>query len=69
MYRRPKFLDALLEIRREMAREANYEVDEFVKQICAGQNDAAADAARDPHSGQASERSTPVLEGHPQTAR
>jgi len=29
MYRRPKFLEKLLEIRREMAREADYDVDLF----------------------------------------
>lgn len=31
MYRRPKFLEALLEIRREMALEADYDVDLFVE--------------------------------------
>ena len=31
MYRRPKFLEALLEIRREMAREADYDVDLFTE--------------------------------------
>ena len=30
MYRRPKFLELLLEIRREMALEADYDVDLFV---------------------------------------
>ena len=30
MYRRPKFLEILLEIRREMALEADYDVDLFV---------------------------------------
>lgn len=29
MYRRPKFLEVLLEIRQEMAREADYDVDLF----------------------------------------
>lgn len=31
MYRRPKFLEALLEIRREMALEADYDVVLFVE--------------------------------------
>ena len=31
MYRRPKFLEKLLEIRREMAHEADYDVDLFVE--------------------------------------
>ena len=31
MYRRPKFLEGLLEIRRQMALEADYDVDLFVE--------------------------------------
>ena len=31
MYRRPKFLELLLEIRNEMAHEADYDVDLFVE--------------------------------------
>lgn len=31
MYRRPKFLEILLEIRREMALEADYDVDLFAE--------------------------------------
>lgn len=31
MYRRPKFLEKLLEIRREMALEADYDVDLFTE--------------------------------------
>ncbi len=33
MYRRPKFLEMLLEIRREMALEADYDVDLFVGRL------------------------------------
>ena len=33
MYRRPKFLETLLEIRREMALEADYDVDLFVGRV------------------------------------
>jgi hypothetical protein len=33
MYRRPKFLELLLEIRREMAHEADYDVDLFVENV------------------------------------
>jgi hypothetical protein len=31
MYRRPKFLEVLLEIRRQMAHEADYDVDLFTE--------------------------------------
>lgn len=31
MYRRPKFLEVLLDIRQEMARQADYDVDLFVE--------------------------------------
>ena len=38
MYRRPKFLEVLLEIRQEMAREADYDVDLFAEMVrCGGQ--------------------------------
>lgn len=33
MYRRPKFLELLLEIREEMAHEADYDVDLFVENV------------------------------------
>ncbi len=36
MYRRPKFLEILLEIRREMALEADYDVDLFAEIARAG---------------------------------
>lgn len=36
MYRRPKFLELLLEIRREMALEADYDLDLFVGRLRAG---------------------------------
>lgn len=36
MYRRPKFLEVLLEIRREMSREADYDVDLFVEMVRSG---------------------------------
>jgi hypothetical protein len=37
MYRRPKFLEILLEIRREMALEADYDIDLFVECARKGQ--------------------------------
>jgi len=37
MYRRPKFLEMLLEIRREMASEADYDIDLFVGRVLSGQ--------------------------------
>lgn len=36
MYRRPKFLEILLEIRQEMSREADYDVDLFAEMIRTG---------------------------------
>lgn len=36
MYRRPKFLEVLLEIRREMALEADYDVDLFAEMTRSG---------------------------------
>ena len=36
MYRRPKFLEALLEIREAMAREADYDVELFAQRVRAG---------------------------------
>jgi hypothetical protein len=36
MYRRPKFLEILLEIRREMANEADYDVDLYAEMVRSG---------------------------------
>jgi hypothetical protein len=36
MYRRPKFLEVLLEIRQEMARAADYDVDLFAEMVRGG---------------------------------
>lgn len=36
MYRRPKFLEVLIEIRQEMAREADYDVDLFAEMVRSG---------------------------------
>jgi len=36
MYRRPKFLEVLLEIRRQMSRDADYDVDLFAEMIRSG---------------------------------
>lgn len=33
MYRRPRFLELLLNIREEMAREADYDIDFFVEMV------------------------------------
>jgi len=33
MYRRPKFLEVLLQIRERMAREADYDVDRFAEMV------------------------------------
>ena len=37
MYRRPKFLEVLIEIRQEMAREADYDVDFFAEIVRSGE--------------------------------
>ena len=36
MYRRPKFLEILLEIRQDMARDADYDVDLFAEMVRSG---------------------------------
>lgn len=36
MYRRPKFLEVLIEIRQEMAREADFDTDLFAEMIRSG---------------------------------
>ena len=36
MYRRPKFLEVLLEVRQEMSREADYDVDLFAEMVRGG---------------------------------
>ena len=41
MYRRPKFLEILLEIRQEMALEADYDVDLFAERVRTGNASAA----------------------------
>jgi hypothetical protein len=37
MYRRPKFLEILDEVRQEMSREADYDVDLFAEMLRAGE--------------------------------
>ena len=36
MYRRPKFLEVLLEIRQSMSREADYDIDLFAEMVRSG---------------------------------
>lgn len=36
MYRRPKFLEVLLEIRQTMSREADYDIDLFAEMVRSG---------------------------------
>jgi len=40
MYRRPKFLEVLLDIRREMAQEVDYDTDLFAEMIRTGRHTA-----------------------------
>lgn len=42
LYRRPKFLELLIEIRQQMAREADYDVDLFAEMIRSGSISRAA---------------------------
>lgn len=42
MYRRPKFLDLLLDVRREMAHEADYDVIAFAQMARLGSHQAVA---------------------------
>ena len=37
MYRRPRFLEVLLAVRREMARDADYDVDLFAELVRSGE--------------------------------
>lgn len=46
MYRRPKFLEVLLELRESMSREAGYDVDLFAEIVRTG--DRAANARQRP---------------------
>ena len=41
MYRRSKFLELLLEIRREMAEEAGHDLDQFVQNLHGGRSRTA----------------------------
>lgn len=48
MYRRPKFLEVLLEIRQTMSREADYDIDLFAEMIRSGKfTDNSANASRE----------------------
>ena len=48
MYRRPKFLEILLEIRREMALEADYDVDLFAENARSGIHSSQHDKSDSP---------------------
>ena len=50
MYRRPKFLEMLLEIRREMALEADYDIDLFVGRVRNGSALAVGKVLTESHS-------------------
>ena len=45
MYRRPKFLEILLEIRQSMSREADYDIDLFTEMIRSGKFRDESDSA------------------------
>ena len=48
MYRRPKFLEVLLEIRQAMSREADYDIDLFAEMIRSGkfEDNSAAESRK-----------------------
>ncbi len=46
MYRRPKFLEVLLDIRQEMAREADYDVDLFAEMVRSGNGNGVSKGHR-----------------------
>jgi hypothetical protein len=47
MYRRPKFLEVLLEVRQQMARDADYDVDLFAEMVRSGSISDPASRAGD----------------------
>lgn len=58
MYRRPKFLEVLLNIREEMAREADYDVDLYVEIVRNGSRPVRGEGYS---LAETDERSTPKL--------
>jgi hypothetical protein len=46
MYRRPKFLEELIRIREEMAREADYDTDLFSELVRSGKKSTSKDNTR-----------------------
>ncbi|MEP6850189.1 MAG: hypothetical protein ABI999_15125 [Acidobacteriota bacterium] len=44
MYRRPKFLEVLLRVREEMARDADYDADRFAEMVRSGVRNKGATA-------------------------
>lgn len=52
MYRRPKFLEVLLEIREEMSRQAEYDVDLFAEKM---RPNRKAKEKKDPDANEASD--------------
>lgn len=50
MYRRPKFLELLLEVRRDMAHEADYDVDLFAENVRHGSDVKQPKSMAEPNS-------------------
>jgi|CXWL01.1.fsa_nt_gi hypothetical protein len=61
MYRRPKFLEVLLEIRREMALEADYDVDLFTELARSGQRTSKHEYSIAAENGSKADSSVTVL--------
>lgn len=62
MYRRPKFLEILLDIRQEMAREADFDADLFAELVRHGSRDKITAA---PQPGRKLNGSENSASGHP----
>ena len=66
MYRRPKFLEILLDIRQDMAHEADYDVDLFIETARTGRRPAAGNTKR-PTTGPESRKAKTVKGRDPVT--
>lgn len=65
MYRRSKFLEVLIAIREEMAREADFDVDLFAEMVRTGhkREGSRRHALKDPDTGPPRPRRKPVPQG------
>ncbi len=64
MYRRPKFLEILLQIRQEMALEADYDVDLFAERVRGGTASVVNAVDKPPTIGDAPAAKTKARSSH-----